>query len=182
MVSSPVQIVPTLTILEDEGEFTVRVGSQGNAAAIAQAVVPLLAGLGARKLLLITPMDTKVFKFDGVTSKPESGANPAPSRRIIADQGAPPTPDEADAEYERYRQQEAEAERIAQEQASTACADPGLPDQESAETPVKRTKARVLPTQNLCGRCAGGGTLEGGGPCPVCKGSGKVAQWGRKTR
>jgi hypothetical protein len=189
-VSAPIQIVPTLIILEDEGEFTVRVGGQTNAAQIAQAVVPLLAGLGARKLLLITPLETKVFKFDSVKMAMTGAeaiaeklrAEQAERPRIVRDQGAPPTAEEADAEYARYQAEEREAERVAQEQASTAAADPQLPTEEESPQPLKRSKARVLPTQNICGRCGGAGTLDAGAVCPVCKGGGKIAQWGRKVR
>ena len=179
-MSVPTQIVPTLTILEDEGEFTVRVGGQDNAAGLAQAIVPLLAKLGAKKLLIITPMDTKVYKFDAQAPKPqESGVQSAPSRRVIADAGAPPTAEAADEEYQRYQREEAEAERLAAEQAATAGADPGI---ESEPVTRKNTRARVLPTQNPCGRCQGAGTLDGGGACPVCHGKGQIAQWGRKAR
>ena len=183
-MSVPTQIVPTLTILEDEGEFTVRVGGQQNAQKIAQSIVPLLAGLGARKLLLITPMDTKVYKFDGNQQAPDRPADTirTPRTRVIADAGAPPTAEAADAEYARYQAEEREAERLAQEQSAITGADPQLPAEESAPITRAKSKSKVLPTQNPCGRCQGGGTLEGGGTCPVCKGSGVIAQWGRKTR
>jgi hypothetical protein len=185
-MSTPTQIVPTLTILEDEGEFTVRVGGQENAAGLAQAIVPLLAKLGARKLLIITPMDTKVYKFDSSAEARSQESPPAidltPKKRVIADSGAPPTAEAADEEYARYQREEAEAERIAAEQAATSGTDPQLPEEEAAPIARTKSKARVLPTQNPCGRCQGGGTLEGGGVCPVCHGKGQISQWGRKAR
>lgn len=185
---TPVQIVPTLTILEDEGEFTVRVGSQANAASLAQSLVPVIAKLGgARKLTLITPTDIKSFKFGGEGRPPlsaeESGAKPAssPRRTVFADAGAPPTADQADEELAEYERLEAQTLKDAAELKAVTGADPDLPQE---ETPVKREKGktRVMPTQNPCGRCQGQGTLSGGSACPVCKGNGKIAQWGRKTR
>ena len=48
-MSVPTQIVPTLTILEDEGEFTVGVGGRDNAAGLARAIVPLGREFGGKE-------------------------------------------------------------------------------------------------------------------------------------
>jgi hypothetical protein len=193
-VSEAVQIVPTLTILEDEGEFTVRVGNQANAAGLAQALVPVISKLGgARKLTLITPTDIKSFKFNGVNGNapltPAAsalGVSPSRPRSVIADQGAPPSAEDATAEFEEFVKQEREAERVAREIETTNQANPRLPvEEEAASARLKRgrlAKAQVEPAGASCGRCQGAGVLPGGGSCPVCRGKGVIAKWGGRKR
>lgn len=194
-MSEPTQLVPTLTIIEDAGEFTVRVGAQDNAKQIAQKVVPLLAGLGATKLLLITPFDTKVYKFDSPNGKVPYegkaaagvvGASGSPQhRRVISDEGAPPSAEDATLDFEKFVAEEREAERVRQEMERTVRADPGLPAEEEAPAPVKRGRApkeQIEPAGAACGRCQGAGTIAGGGACPVCRGKGVIAKWGGRRR
>jgi hypothetical protein len=195
-MSAPVQIPPTIAMYEDEGDWTVRVGAQDNAKQIAQAVVPLLAGLGARKLLLITPFDTKVYKFDSASAatekpreKPASVATPARKPVVFQDEGAPPSAEDASAEFERFVEEEAAAEKVRQEMERTAAADPQLPAEEEEEAPAKRgpgrprkTEENIQPSGTVCGRCQGEGTIAGGGACPVCRGKGVIAKWGGRRR
>lgn len=193
-MSEAVQIVPTLTILEDDGEFTVRVGNQANAAGLAQALVPVISKLGgARKLTLITPTDIKSFKFNGANGDApltSSANNQIPSketsRRIfIPDEGAPPSAEDATAEFEEFVKQEREAERVAREIEITNQANPRLSVEEETPTPVKRgrtAKAQIEAAGASCGRCQGAGVLPGGGSCPVCRGKGVIAKWGGRKR
>ena len=57
----------------------------------------------------------------------------------------------------RYQREEAEANESsdARRGAAAAGADPGI---ESEPVTRKNTRARVLPTQNPCGRCQGAGS------------------------
>lgn len=184
-VSEPIQIIPTLTILEDDGEFTVRVGGQANAQRLAQAIIPIISSVGARKLLIITPTDTKVYKFDSPVKVPHAGVTiPVPARRqIIQDQGAPPAPETVSEEYAQVLREEAEAVKVQGELQAQSGADPNLGvEEESPAVPARKRgrPALVSPSQNPCGRCGGSGVLTEGGGCPVCKGTGRIAQWGRR--
>jgi hypothetical protein len=192
-MSAPVQIPPTIAMYEDEGDWTVRVGAQDNAKQIAQAVVPLLAGLGARKLFLITPFDTKVYKFDSPNGKAShvsaSSDTPRTRKTVIADEGAPPTAEDAASDFERFVEEEAAAEKVRQEMERTAAADPHLPVEQEEEAPTKRgpgrprkTEENIQPSGTACGRCQGEGTIAGGGACPVCRGKGVIAKWGGRRR
>ena len=194
-MNAPQQLSPTLVLIEDEGDWTVRVGDQANAKQVSQAVVPILATLGAKKLLLITPFDTKVFKFDtpgnGKAPASAGGRTPAmpeaPRKPVVyQDEGAPPSPEDATTDFERFIEEErvAEAKRLEMERLNTA--DPNLPVvEEMPANVVKRAKApkdQITPAGSSCGRCQGEGTLLGGATCTVCRGKGKIAKWGGRKR
>src|SRR6202012_5993115 len=107
-VSEPIQIIPALTILEDGGEFTVRVGDAKWAASLGRDIVKMIGDLGvATKLTIVTPSDVKQFKFDlpkkVVAQAAEKSYPPPPpirpSQRISQDSSAPPAV-ELVSEYE----------------------------------------------------------------------------------
>lgn len=113
--------------------------------------------------------------------------------RISQDPAAPPSPElveelEADEatryaaealreEQEAVREQRAQQRLMAQEAAPPDTPAPDLP-----EVPARRARQpRQQPVPNSsCGRCVGSGMLDGGGQCPVCRGTGQVAVWGSK--
>ena len=198
-MNEPVQLIPALTLLEDGGEFTLRVSEAKWAGELGRSIISLIGGLGiARKLLIITPTDTKVFKFSPAPAKAETQAGEqgdastprveAPplkaSQRISQDTSAPPSP-ELVGEYEEELRAQAAAEReIAAQQREMA--QDALPPTEDEETVVEMPRKRGRPSKaaaalraaSPCGRCDGGGAIEGGGTCPVCMGKGSIAKWG----
>lgn len=203
-VPIPFQLSPLIAIYEDETDFTIRTSDSALAKLISPAVIKLLDGR-ARKLTLITPTDTKVFKLasgaplapsahsapsapapdhPGQTAPPPNvPAPPLPaSARISQDLSAPPAPELADEHLaELARQREEEAAQAEQQQLNSQS--PDLPA-DSPSAPRKRSHERPKPAAlpTACGRCLGSGALEGGGACPVCHGKGSVAHWGRARR
>lgn len=203
----PVQLAPMLAVYEDDGEFTMRVADS----ALAKTVTPVvLKAIGeyskARKLTLITPTDTKVFKFGGGVSQgilppgspATSGAStpeprqpfPKASQRIIQDSSAPPAPELVeeefiDAENQRALDEAAQAEKLQQQMArenSRPVEFQPEPEEVQEPRPRKRTP-RPEPVPNAaCGRCGGAGALDGGGTCPVCQGKGAISHYGRGRR
>ena len=196
-MTEPIQLIPALTILEDSGEFTVRIGEARWAADMGRQIVTLIGSTGvARKLVIITPSDTKVFKFAPHAETGEAtsatrhvtAASPAPlrpSQRISQDTAAPPAPElVGEFEEELARQQKAEAEIAVQQRELKA--DPQItPEAEEGVVEIPKRRGRpskveaTLKAATFCGRCQGRGTLEGGGTCPVCRGAGSIAHYGR---
>lgn len=199
-MNEPIQLIPALTVLEDGGEFTVRIGEAKWAADLGRQIVTLIGSTGvARKLVIVTPSDTKVFKFDRSAGDakpatqraeidvplPPSPPSLKPSQRISQDTAAPPAPElVGEFEEELARQQKAEAEIAAQQKELKA--DPQItPETEEGVVEIPKRRGRpskveaTLKAATACGRCQGQGTLEGGGTCPVCRGAGSIAHYGR---
>lgn len=198
-MNEPIQLIPALTVLEDSGEFTVRIGEAKWAADLGRQIVTLIGSTGvARKLVIVTPSDTKVFKFDRqagevrpTTQRTEidvpapSPPSLKPSQRISQDTAAPPAPElVGEFEEELERQRKAEAEIVAQQKELKS--DPQItPDDEEGVVEIPKRRGRpskveaTLKAATACGRCQGQGSLEGGGTCPVCRGVGSIAHYGR---
>lgn len=179
-MSDPVQLAPMLSIYEDDGEITMRTSDSPISKQVSAKVISLIQEMAKpRKVTLITPTDTKVFKFAPAaqTTQSEPSAPPTPPirarERIVQDESAPPAPEIAD-EFEKELQEQEKAEAEIKEEANVE------------EMPVrKRAKQRPEPSselQSTCGRCFGTGALEGGGACPVCRGKGSIAHYGRRGR
>ena len=210
-MTAPIQLTPTLAIFEDDGEFTVRV----NDSPLAKSLTPaLLKAIGdatdARKLTLLTPTDTKIFRLNGPDrGKTESASSPSPKtesrglqsdaapkesipnplRRISQDQSAPPAPElaeEAIDEYDRAMEEARKAEEEQREMERLNRQNVDLPEPEpdaapDRPAPRKRDRSRPAPAPtSTCGRCGGAGMLGGGGACPVCQGRGQIAKWGSR--
>ena len=194
-------VAPILTVIEDDGEYIVR-ASKDAGKRMGQSVLGLLAG--ARKVTYISDNDVKVFKAkaNGSTPKPspevpdvqeefektiEESPKP-PSKRIMQDSAAPPSPElvgEYEAELKR-QQQEAEALR---QQEKFNKQDIEVPQPEEVPEPTRKRRERNLAVGGSpCGRCGGSGEIVGdagfAGSCPVCQGKGEIKAWGRgrKTR
>jgi hypothetical protein len=190
-MSNPTQLAPMIALYEDEGDFTLRVSDSTLAKSTSVALLKEIgAAHGARKLTLITPTDTKVFKF---TAGAVNGTSPAPSPAATAaptaarpippaqaqDQSAPPSPELVEYEAEIAEATRVQAE-IDRENGKAVKFDEPTPEPAPAR---KRERApRPAGTPTSCGRCSGAGTIQGGGTCPVCKGAGSVAKWGAGKR
>jgi hypothetical protein len=199
-MNDPVQLAPLLAIYEDEGEYTLRVSDSSLAKQLSSTITRSIGeNGGARKLVLITPTDTKVFKFGPknpsakIQSEPyESKVGQMSQRDMIrpepppqiADASAPPSP-----ELAAYEAEIAESDRLQREIDRENRKSVDLPVSEepaedaSAPKTRKRTprpQSNTIPT--ACGRCQGHGAIEGGGGCPVCRGSGSVSHYGRNSR
>lgn len=192
-MSEPIQLAPMLAVYEDDGEFTVRVSDSPLAKSVSPQVIKAIGeATGARKLTLITPTDTKVFKFGKKESlnsaqeirNPQRQQNsPAhevepPATRQIPDPSAPPSPEMAE-----YNREMAEAAAVARqmEQENGKAVDFKTPEAPVEKQTRKRTP-RPAGTPTSCGRCSGAGTINGGGTCPVCRGTGQIAKWGTGKR
>lgn len=140
----------------------------------------------------------------GKTGEVATGEAPAPPKpakrvpRIFQDAAAPPAPELAEAEMDRLLQEAAQAEqeaaRVAEDRrfqaqqavqagepaAEVAAAEP------AAAKPRRRERAPALTAGRPCGRCGGGGQVQGDagfvGACPVCHGDGQVKTWDRSLR
>src|SRR5271170_7303314 len=106
-----------LAVYEDDGEFTVRTSDSALAKSVTPQVIKAIGeSVKARKLILITPTDTKVFKFGGSghaagtastaatpagPSQPETRPSlpPKARERILQDSSAPPAPEILEEEY-----------------------------------------------------------------------------------
>lgn len=186
-MSSPTQLAPMIALYEDEGEYTLRVSDSVLAKSMSVAVLKTIGeSTGARRLTLITPTDTKVFKFgaqpSGTSATIAPVAVPIAPRSArpaqVADPSAPPSPEMVEYEAEMAQAAATQAAMDA-ENAKTVVFEP-TPE---LKKPIKRERAaRPTGTPTSCGRCAGSGALPGGGTCPVCKGKGSVAKWGARTR
>lgn len=185
---TPVQLAPMLAVYEDEGEFTLRISDSPLAKIVSPQVIKAIGeSVKARKLTLITPTDTKVFKFDAreVADAPNSDtprsevARQQPSQRQIPDTSAPPSA-EAAAEYLHAAELE-EGQRFAREQERLNSTD--AVDVVGEAEPAPRTRKRTPRPQSIptaCGRCHGQGVIEGGGGCPVCQGKGSISHYGKR--
>ena len=206
-MNDPIQIIPLLSVFADDGEFTLRVDGSELAKLLTPQITSAIGQVSkARKLTLLTPTDTKIFKFtppqNGSTPNAAPAENPPPERtpdppppikardRVIQDQSAPPAPEvasEAINEYEMQliEQQKAEREmREAQRENSKTVEFPAPAEEEPAPSARKRVaKERPQPTSvTACGRCQGRGSIGGGGACPVCRGQGAISHFGRGRR
>lgn len=190
-MSDPVQVIPFLSAFSDDGEFTVRVDDSPLAKVIAPAIIKVIGQEnGARKLTLLTPSDTKIFKFGNGSSKsiaspgPEPLLSPArptgPARPVIEqDLSTPPSPETA--EYDAEMREAMRLQREIEKQNSEEVQFPETEETPSDKPPVRRKRSprpESAPS-STCGRCAGEGKLLGGGTCPVCRGRGSVAHFGR---
>lgn len=104
-----------------------------------------------------------------------------------------PSEEDATAEFERFVEEEREAERVRKEMDAANNAQVKFPadSEEEAEAvapkrgpgrPKKTPEAMVKGPESECGRCFGAGKIEGGGQCPVCRGKGSIGKWGRGRR
>lgn len=185
-MSEPVQLAPMLAVYEDDGEFTVRVSDSPLAKSVSPQVIKAIGeATGARKLTLVTPTDTKVFKFGAKVSSPRTPsviaqpATPEPAKsppQQVADPSAPPSAEMA--EYEAEMAQAAATQRAIEAENNKVVE---FKTEEQEPKPRKRTP-RPTGTPSSCGRCSGTGAIDGGGTCPVCRGQGSVAKWGTRTR
>ena len=125
---------------------------------------------------------------------------PTPKRvpRIYQDAAAPPAPELAEAEMAKLLEEAAQAEqdaakvaedqRFQRQQAVQAGADPVEVEAEAPAkaTPRKREPRQLATTGRPCGRCGGGGQIQGEagfvGACPVCHGEGTVKTWDRALK
>lgn len=122
-----------------------------------------------------------------------------PARRrpqIFQDAAAPPAPELVEAEMSRLLEEAAQAERESArvqedqryqaQQAVQAQADPVEDASVEAPKPRKREPRALATTGRACGRCAGGGQIQGEagfvGACPVCHGEGQVKTWDRSLK
>lgn len=122
-----------------------------------------------------------------------------PTRRrpqIFQDAAAPPAPELAEAEMSRLLEEAAQAERESArvqegqryqaQQAVQAQADPVEDASVEAPKPRKREPRALATTGRACGRCGGGGQIQGEagfvGACPVCHGEGQVKTWDRSLK
>lgn len=203
MANEPVQITALLSVFADDGEFTLRVDGSELAKILTPQVTRMIGeSATARKLTLLTPTDTKIFKFTppaGVNDPPapqlpteviHAVPNPAPRarERVIQDFSAPPAPEVAAEDIDEFDQtlkdqQKAEQEmRLAEKMVKS---DPQLPVEESPVPAVRKRTAKERPTPTTvaaCGRCTGQGVIDGGGACPVCRGQGSIPHFGRGGR
>jgi hypothetical protein len=126
-------------------------------------------------------------------------AIPAKRRKpqIFQDAAAPPAPELAEAEMDRLLQEAAQAEkdaakaaedrRFQTQQAVQAGVEPATAAAaEPAPAPRKREPRVLATTGRPCGRCGGGGQIQGDagftGACPVCHGEGQVKTWDRSLK
>jgi len=132
-----------------------------------------------------------------------------PARRksqIFQDAAAPPAPELAEAEMDRLLAEAAQADidaakvaedqRFQRQQAVQAGGEPaqagGEPAQvepvaePAAAAPRKREPRQLATSGRACGRCGGGGQIQGEagfvGSCPVCHGEGQVKTWDRSLK
>ena len=133
-------------------------------------------------------------------SDPVKIPTPTPKRvpRIYQDAAAPPAPELAEAEMAKLLEEAAQAEadvarvaedqRFQRQQAVQAGADPVEVEAEAPAkaTPRKREPRQLATTGRPCGRCGGGGQIQGEagfvGACPVCHGEGTVKTWDRALK
>jgi hypothetical protein len=189
-MSEAVQIAPLLSLFSDDGEFTLRVDDSPLAKVIAPSVIKAIGEQErARKLTLLTPTDTKIFKFDGKhkarpqepVEVPEHPQRPVRPLIIEQDDSAPPSPElvALDAEQQEAIRAQREIERLNGSVVQ-------MPSQEEPTTsrrvkrPTGDEKGKNPPAP--CGGCQGAGTRPGGGACPVCRGTGQIAHFGRRAR
>jgi hypothetical protein len=119
--------------------------------------------------------------------------------RIYQDAAAPPAPELAEAEMDRLLQEAAQAEqdqaKIAEDrrfqrqqavQAGVEAGDVPMVDPAEGATPRRRKERTLATTGKTCGRCGGGGQIQGEagfvGACPVCGGEGQVKTWDRSLK
>lgn len=136
-VSAPVQLAPLLSLYADEGDFTLRLDGSPLAQKVGPEIIRLLSGNGGRRLTILTPTDTKIFKLNGAThasfpsapapsatspidSEVEDSSIPEPTdqthprprvpakTRIQQDMSAPPSPELAEEEAEEIQRIRAE--------------------------------------------------------------------------
>ena len=163
-MASTQQISPVLTLFRlSPGNYSIRITDLKD-----QQIATALAGQipDLESLMVITPTDMKVFRFDG------------------NQQRIPDAPDVSEASEE--------TEKDPMERAM-AMVEPGRDSDESRtqEKPqvVKRERKKsTVGHDAACGRCNGVGQvsmlMEGGaaatGACPVCQGSGVVKRYGMR--
>jgi hypothetical protein len=125
-----------------------------------------------------------------------------PARRkpqIFQDAAAPPAPELAEAEMDRLLAEAAQADidaakvaedqRFQRQQAVQAGGEPAQVEpvaEPAAAAPRKREPRQLATSGRACGRCGGGGQIQGEagfvGSCPVCHGEGQVKTWDRALK
>jgi len=179
--SIPIQLAPMLAVYEDDGEFTLRVSDSSLAKSVSANVIKAIGETaGARKLILVTPTDTKVFKFGDKKPSIDNKVVQMEPKKVpvhqIQDPSAPPSP-----EIEEYEREAAEATQLQRELEKDNATPVEFPkDDEPVEQVAPKTRKRTPRPQNLptgCGRCGGQGIIAGGGTCPVCRGQGAVSHY-----
>lgn len=146
----------------------------------------------------------------GVTGEVATGEQPSPTpgpndpvkvstaRRkpiIYQDAAAPPAPELAEEEMSRLLEEATQAERESarvQEDQRYQAQQVVQAQVEPADAPAEAPKPRKREPRSLatvgraCGRCAGGGQIQGEagfvGACPVCHGEGQVKTWDRSLK
>ena len=119
--------------------------------------------------------------------------------QIFQDAAAPPAPELAEAEMARLLEEAAQAEQAAAQVAeerrfqAQQAIQAGEPVEEVAQaepaaatTPRRRSPRQLATSGRPCGRCGGGGQIQGEagfvGACPVCHGEGQVKTWDRALK
>lgn len=192
-MSEAVQIAPFVSAFSDDGEFTLRVDDSPLAKAIAPMLIKAIGEQErARKLTLLTPTDTKIFKFGvqngkaissnaptQVETTPPKEAETEPEFILEQDDNAPPSPELVALDQE---QQEAARAAREMERLNRASSVMEIPEATTSRR-VQRPKADApVKPASPCGRCEGTGQVVGGGSCPVCRGKGSITHFGRRAR
>ena len=132
-----------------------------------------------------TPSPDEPVKIPAARRKPQ----------IFQDAAAPPAPELAEAEMDRLLQEAAQAEqdaakvaedqRFQRQQAVQANVEP-VDAEPAKQAPRKREPRQLATSGRPCGRCGGGGQIQGEagfqGACPVCQGQGQVKTWDRSLK
>lgn len=170
------QVVPVLTLHKTApDQYLLRMYEVSKNISLVSLLVQQLPGI--RQLIIVTPLDTKVFNVpNGQPSQRAATAEPDP-HPIPSSQ-----PDELADDFDPMAAALALAEEAERPVSST--------EDETPAQPSRRRRSSAAPLETPCGRCQGSGEIrtlmEGGEPanasCPVCRGTGQSVKFGMGVR
>lgn len=170
------QVSPVLTLHEtSSGQYLLRLHKVSQNASLISLLMQQLPGI--KQIIVVTPMDTKVFNVP-------NGQPPARSTAATPDpHPIPNSSPDIDVELD-SRDPMSEAIAMAEE------AERPPTDAEQPAQAARRRRTSASPSETPCGRCQGTGNVmvivEGGSSaetgCPVCRGTGQSIKFGMNVR
>lgn len=175
------QVSPVLTLHETSpGQYLLRLHKVSQNASLISLLMQQLPGI--RQIIVVTPMDTKVFNVPNGTGDTRTIRIPGAS---TVDPHPIPNSNPVDLDESADANDDPMASAIAMAEEAER-----PPTDEAISPTARRRRTSASPPESPCGRCQGTGNVmvivEGGSSaetgCPVCRGTGQSIKFGMNVR